>query len=340
LHPDSIETLQEPPPSNAPPLPAADPEAPATSLPENEALADNKPATSLNSAPSVSSTPETDNSPPSSPPPARPRNAIVTAVWGANYASFALMLGWSLQQHNPNLTQVAELVLLTLDDPSRAIGLTPENITRLDKVGWKIRVAEKLNVPGVDTEQIMEHRRLNLNKLQQFGWAEYEKIVYIDADVVCKGSISDLFLLPGPFAATPDVWPEMPIDTGFNSGVMVFNPSVELYEDMIEQLPKIHDPHEGDQNFLQQYWKYRNYMLPFKYNLNIVMHASYRETFNRLWDEAVLVHYTVYKPSPDPSAWCVKSETGIEDQHGECIVWPVVTVSVPSKVCRDFELTV
>lgn len=133
---------------------------------------------------------------PTATPPAK-RNGVVTSVWGSDYASMALMLGWTIMQHNDLKNLNAEMVLLTLPWDGRGIGLTAENKTRLEKVGWNIRELDQIQIEGVNFSQIQPHRRNNLNKLQPFGWAEYEKILYIDADTVVKGKLGELLDMPG-----------------------------------------------------------------------------------------------------------------------------------------------
>jgi alpha-N-acetylglucosamine transferase len=125
------------------------------------------------------------------------KNGVVTSVWGPDYASMALMLGWTIMQHNDLKSLNAEMVLLTLHWDGKGIGLTAENKTRLQKVGWNIRELDQIQIEGVDFSQIQFHRRHNLNKLQPFGWEEYEKILYIDADTVVKGNFGELFDMPG-----------------------------------------------------------------------------------------------------------------------------------------------
>lgn len=125
----------------------------------------------------------------------RPRYAITSSVQTASFAGMALMLGYSIQKHNDLAAMDAELVLLVREDPKD--GLTAENKTRLEKGGWKIRVAEELKFDGVDNGKIRAHHRHNLNKLHLWSWTEYEKILFIDADVVCKGSIKELWEMPG-----------------------------------------------------------------------------------------------------------------------------------------------
>jgi len=266
------------------------------------------------------------------------RNAVVTSVWGYDYASMALMLGWSIKQHNDLVNLNADMILLTLPWDNNGIGLTAENKTRLEKVGWMIRELEQIHIDGVDFAQIQPHRRNNLNKLQPFGWEEYEKIVFMDADTVVKGPFGELFAMPGSFAAAPDVWFDIQIDSRFNSGVMVFHPSRELFSDMMDKIkdPRYHDPTQGDQDFLQRYWAYRDFKLPFKYNLNIVMYEHFNKQFNDLWDEAIIIHFTVRKPEPDSRDWCRKPET--ENDEFICKQWGILDVSPSDRTRRSSEL--
>lgn len=107
----------------------------------------------------------------------------------------AVMLGYSIQKHNDLEAMDAELVLLVREDDKD--GVTAENKTRLEKAGWKVRVAEELTFDGVDNGAIRKHHRHNMNKLHLWSWTEYEKILFIDADVVCKGPLGDLWNMPG-----------------------------------------------------------------------------------------------------------------------------------------------
>jgi len=133
----------------------------------------------------------------------RARKAISSSVFTANYAHMALMLGYSLKKHNDLEALNAEMVLLVLEDDEGKNGITRENRTRLEKAGWKLRVAEELEFPGVNQTQIRKHHRHNLNKLHLFSWTEYDKIVFMDADTVCKGSIQDLLEMPGGMSQQP-----------------------------------------------------------------------------------------------------------------------------------------
>jgi alpha-N-acetylglucosamine transferase len=201
----------------------------------------------------------------------KPRYAVTSSVQTHSFAAMALMLGYSIQKHNDLRAMDAELVLLVREDPKD--GITAEDKTRLERVGWKIRIAEELTFDGVDNSKIRAHHRHNLNKLHLWSWAEYEKIIFVDADVVCKGSLAELWDVPGDFAAAPDVWWDILVDNRFNSGVIVFRPSMETFHDMIPKVsdPNYHKPNDADQAFLNAYYKFRYFGLPFRYNFNLVL---------------------------------------------------------------------
>ncbi|KAA8893775.1 nucleotide-diphospho-sugar transferase [Sphaerosporella brunnea] len=239
----------------------------------------------------------------------KPRYAITSSVQTGSFTAMAVMLGYSIQKHNDLKAMDAELVLLVRAfDPADANAVTTENITRLEKAGWKVRVAKELEFEGVDTDDIRPWHRHNLNKLHLWSWTEYEKILFIDADVVCKGSLAELWDMPGDFAAAPDVWWNILVDNRFNSGVIVFRPSMETFHDMIPKVsdPNYHSPNDADQAFLNAYYKFRYFGLPYKYNFNLVMYQFHRNVWDMLWDEAVLVHFTMRKPKPDPRDHCHK----------------------------------
>ncbi|KAI5848300.1 nucleotide-diphospho-sugar transferase [Tricharina praecox] len=236
----------------------------------------------------------------------KPRYAITSSVQTASFTSLAVMLAYSIQKHNDLKAMDAELVLLVREDEKD--GVTAENKTRLEKAGWTVRVAKELEFQGVDTGKIRPWHRHNLNKLHLWSWTEYEKILFIDADVVCKGSLAELWDMPGEFAAAPDVWWNILTDNRFNSGVVVFRPSMETFNDMIPKMsdPNYHSPNDADQAFLNAYYKFRYFGLPYKYNFNLVMYQFHRSTWDKLWDEAVLIHFTMRKPSPNPAKHCHK----------------------------------
>lgn len=248
--------------------------------------------------------------------PRRRKYAVTSSVQTSNYAYIAMTLGYSISKYNDLESMDADMVLLIRTEGENAI--TRENITNLQKVGWKIQIAQDLEFDGVDITDIRPWHRHNMNKLHLWTWTQYEKIVFVDADIVCKGSISDLFKVPGDLAAAPDVWWDILNDGRFNSGVLMLRPNMEEFRILSKAVsdPKMHHPEEADQAFLNNFYKFRFFGLPYKYNFNLVMVESYVEEWNLLWDEVIFLHFTIHKPRPEPDTWCLSKD--------DCKAWAVL----------------
>lgn len=225
------------------------------------------------------------------------RYAVTSSVQTASYSGLALNLAYSILKCNDLAAMDAELILLVRTEGDD--GVSAENITRFEKVGWKVQVAEELEFENVNTNDIRAWHKHNLNKLHIWTWTQYEKVIFIDADVLCKGSFKELLQMPGDFAASPDVWWNIEVDNKFNSGVIVIRPNLEEFRSLFDAVsdPKLHSPNDADQAFLNNYYKFRYFGLPYKYNFNLVMFRFYREIWDELWPEAVFVHFTTRKPS-------------------------------------------
>lgn len=129
---------------------------------------------------------------------ANPRYAITSSVQTHNFMPLALMLGYSIKKHNDVKALDAEMVLLVREQSEDAKdGITPEDKAKLEEVGWKLRPIKDLEFKDVKIEDIRAHHRHNMNKLELWNWVEYEKILFIDADVICKGSFKEVFEMPG-----------------------------------------------------------------------------------------------------------------------------------------------
>lgn len=238
------------------------------------------------------------------------RFAITSSVQTASFTGLAMNLGYSIQKYNDLSALDADLVLLVRAQVNGDDGVTPQNITNLEKVGWRVKEAEGIDFDGVDIDKIRPWHKHNLNKLHLWSWTQYEKVIFIDADVLCKGALKELLLMPGDtLAAAPDVWWDKLTDNKFNSGVISFKPNMEEFRALVEAVsdPKMHAPNDADQALLNNYYQFRYYGLPYKYNFNLVMYHYHRESWDLLWDEAVLVHFTTRKPRPDKKKWCRKT---------------------------------
>jgi len=101
-----------------------------------------------------------------------------------------------------------------------------------------------------------------LTKLHIFRLTQYQKIMFLDADVLPIRSISHLFNLPHEFSAVPDVgWPDI-----FNSGVLVLSPGEDKFNQLNELLKSKGSWDGGDQGILNE-WRGGDWnRLSFTYN--------------------------------------------------------------------------
>lgn len=103
---------------------------------------------------------------------------------------------------------------------------------------------------------------LVLTKLHVFRLVQFEKVIFLDADILPIQSLSHLFALPHEFSAVPDVgWPDI-----FNSGMMVLTPSEDKFNDIMTLVKSKGSWDGGDQGVLNE-WRGSNWnRLSFTYN--------------------------------------------------------------------------
>jgi glycogenin len=101
-----------------------------------------------------------------------------------------------------------------------------------------------------------------LTKLHVFRLTQYEKIIFLDADVLPVRTLSHLFTLRQEFSAVPDVgWPDI-----FNSGVMVLSPGEDKFSALMALVKSKASWDGGDQGLLNE-WRGEDWnRLSFIYN--------------------------------------------------------------------------
>lgn len=101
-----------------------------------------------------------------------------------------------------------------------------------------------------------------LTKLHVFRLTQFDKIIFLDADVLPVRPLSHLFTLPHEFSAVPDVgWPDI-----FNSGMMVFSPGEGKFKEIMDIVKTKGSWDGGDQGILNE-WRGNDWnRLSFAYN--------------------------------------------------------------------------
>jgi glycogenin len=93
------------------------------------------------------------------------------------------------------------------------------------------------------------------SKLQIFNQTQFDKLVYLDADMLVYENLDELFSKPHMSAVNAGgMLAEYASWKAFNSGLMVIEPSSTLYTDMLAKLPELYLPAGGDQDFLNAYY--------------------------------------------------------------------------------------
>ncbi|XP_044475209.1 UDP-glucuronate:xylan alpha-glucuronosyltransferase 2-like isoform X2 [Mangifera indica] len=162
----------------------------------------------------------------------------------------------------------------------------------LAAAGWKIRIIKRIRNPMAAKGTYNEY---NYSKFRLWQLTDYDKIIFIDADIIVLRNLDLLFHFPQMSATGNDVWL-------FNSGIMVIEPSNCTFRILMNRRKEIVSYNGGDQGFLNQVyvWWHRlprrvNYLKNFW--ANTTLEASVK---NRLFGadppELYSIHYLGLKP--------------------------------------------
>lgn len=124
--------------------------------------------------------------------------------------------------------------------------------------------------------------KINLWKLTQF-----RKIVYIDADIVAYRAPDELFDLPHPFSAAPDIgWPDL-----FNTGVMALTPNLGDFQAMSALAERGVSLDGADQGLINEHFKDNHNRISFTYNVTPSAHYQYLPAYRHFQSSINLVHF-------------------------------------------------
>jgi alpha-N-acetylglucosamine transferase len=232
------------------------------------------------------------------------KRAYVTLVTNADYAKGAVALVRSLARTG---TKADIVVMHTGGVPAEALAsaaalgayLRPvELLPTSDAFNARhSRARQHEAAPFTKGEKPVFHTPLdNFAKLRLWQIAEYEKIVFLDADILVLKNIDRLFSYP-EFSAAPNVYESLADFHRLNSGVFVASPSEATFSAMLERLdrPEAFWP-RTDQTFLQEFF-------PDWHGLPVFFNMLQYVWFNLpdLWDwkSISVLHYQYEKPWED-----------------------------------------
>lgn len=186
--------------------------------------------------------------------------AFVTLATNDVYCQGALVLGQSLRNHKTTRRLVV-LITPQVSGPLRLV------LSRVFDEVVEVNLMESEDYTHLAFLKRPE-LGVTLTKLHCWTLTQYSKCVFLDADTLVLSNIDELFDR-GEFSAAPDPgWPDC-----FNSGVFVFQPSLETHG-LLLQHASDHGSFDGaDQGLLNSF--FRSWAtadihkhLPFVYNLS------------------------------------------------------------------------
>lgn len=167
------------------------------------------------------------------------KKAFVTFIQTEDYLPGVLTLNQSLRFFGNE----EELVILTTRS------LSAKAIATLESAGCRIRFVEPLRNPQLKHTGQFNH----YTKLRIFELIEFERIIFLDADLLVCADIGSLFFLPNMSAVVAGgLIPENGW-TDLNGGFMVVEPSLELFDRMNAAIDHLPSKDGTDQGFLQSF---------------------------------------------------------------------------------------
>lgn len=209
--------------------------------------------------------------------------AWVTLATNDSYSLGALVLAHSLRQVN-TVHQLAVLVTPGITSVMR------EKLASVFNVVVEVNVLDSKDEANL---RLLKRPELGVTftKLHCWKLTQFEKCVFLDADTMVLANADELFDKE-EFSAAPDVgWPDC-----FNSGVFVFRPSEETYNNLIKFALERGSFDGGDQGLLNLYfsdWAYKDISkhLPFIYNTCSTACYSYLPAFKQFGGNVKIIHF-------------------------------------------------
>ncbi|KAG8099037.1 hypothetical protein GUJ93_ZPchr0013g35034 [Zizania palustris] len=192
--------------------------------------------------------------------------------------------------------------------------------------GCVVREIQPVYPPDSQTQFAMAYYVINYSKLRIWEFIEYDRMVYLDADIQVFDNIDHLFELDkGFFYAVKDcfcektwshtpqykigycqqcpdkvTWPEHelgpPPQLYFNAGMFVHEPSLATAKDMLNTLLVTPPTPFAEQDFLNMFFQHKYMPIPPVYNLVLAM--LWRHPDNVELDKIKVVHYCAAGSKP------------------------------------------
>ncbi|XP_010507061.1 PREDICTED: UDP-glucuronate:xylan alpha-glucuronosyltransferase 1 [Camelina sativa] len=212
------------------------------------------------------------------------REAYATILHSAHvYVCGAIAAAQSIRQSG----STRDLVILVDDN------ISGYHRSGLEAAGWQIRTIQRIRNPKAEKDAYNEW---NYSKFRLWQLTDYDKIIFIDADLLILRNIDFLFSMP-EISATGNN------GTLFNSGVMVIEPCNCTFELLMEHINEIESYNGGDQGYLNEvftWWhripKHMNFLKHFWVGDEDDVRRKKTELFGAEPPILYVLHYLGMKP--------------------------------------------
>jgi glycogenin glucosyltransferase len=145
-------------------------------------------------------------------------------------------------------------------------------------------------------------------KLHLWEAVEYDKVIYLDADMLVVRNIDHLFDLKATFAACPSYAQAIDRKTHkvvsggysdklFNAGFLVIEPCHSVFGDLWSQKDHFINPQDpSDQGLLNMHFSGTWHRLPSCYNATRRVFMTAPNEWKELEKDLAVIHYTIEKP--------------------------------------------
>lgn len=117
--------------------------------------------------------------------------------------------------------------------------ISKDDINLLEEEGISCRILSRSAIEGIDipnTDSDYSHWNYTFDKLLLWSLVEFDKIVFLDSDMIVLDSIDDLFEKKG-FSAVPAGYLQNNSWIKLNSGLLVIEPNHDICQQLLRQLP-------------------------------------------------------------------------------------------------------
>lgn len=184
-----------------------------------------------------------------------PNYAYITMATSKNYLPGLVAMYLSLKSTGTQIPIYAMLPQRLVEDEARTIAKLTRNGIKVLQYDHSVEIPQQLIEKNTKNGQFRFNH--TFDKLLIFGLTQFEKIVYIDADMYILHNLDHLFTYPHMSAvAAGRSYPGNQDWIDLNSGLMIIQPQEQLVHSLEQRIPEVIMQKDicGDQDVLQLYY--------------------------------------------------------------------------------------